>query len=187
MTGKHAAWRASCFVLACIALAGCVSQDISDLEAYAQEVLGRKGGRIDPLPEIKPYQRYLYQSGQEGYRDPFQPFYQERLAGTEGEAPPKENPWRDECQVRNPEELERYELDSLRMVGTLESEVNKELWGIVQRQDGTVHRIEVGHYMGRNCGKVMNIAEDHIEIREIVKNPNDEWEERPAELALVEQ
>jgi type IV pilus assembly protein PilP len=172
---------------ACVLLTACVSNDLGDLEAYSQEILARKGGTIEPLPEVKPYERYLYKSAEAGARDPFEPFYQERLTvETTGEVK-KDNPWQDECQVRNPEELERYELDSLRMVGTMESLINEQLWGIVREQSGTVHRVQIGNYMGRNCGKIMQIAEDKIVLREIVKNPNDEWEERPAELALAEE
>lgn len=65
------------------ALTGCGSRDIGDLEVYAHQVLARKGGQIEPLPEMKPYERYLYQSAQSGVRDPFEPFYkahQEQLA-----------------------------------------------------------------------------------------------------------
>ena len=167
-------------------IAGCVSNDISDLEAYTEEVLARPGGRIDPLPEIKPYERYLYRSGDAKGRDPFRPFYAPEVAA-EGPGEKKENPWRDECQVRNPEELELYELDSLRMVGTLHNEVSQTLWGIVEEQSGTIHRVQVGNYMGRNCGKVLRISEEGIELREIIRSPNDEWEERPAELALAEE
>lgn len=180
-------WACTAFTLVFAGLtAGCVSNDISDLEAYAQEVLARKGGRIEPLPEIKPYERYLYKSGEAGARDPFRPFYEPEVAEL-GKKEKKTNPWQDECQVRNPEELELYELDSLRMVGTLQSEVDQTMWGIIEEQSGTIHRVQVGNYMGRNCGKVLQITEDHIELREIVRNPNDEWEERHAELALAEE
>ena len=55
-------------------LAGCVSTDMADLQAYSEEVLARKGGRIEPLPEIKPYERYLYQSAELGKPDPFAAF-----------------------------------------------------------------------------------------------------------------
>jgi len=90
----------------------------------------------------------------------------------------------DELRNRNKEELEQYELDSLRMVGTMDNgETN---WGIIQDPDGAVHRIRVGNYMGRNTGKVLNVFEDRIEVREIVRNSQGRWEERQAAIALVE-
>jgi hypothetical protein len=60
---------------ACIAGTGCVSRDKTDLEDYVTSVLQRPGGRIDPLPPIKPYEAYLYQSGELGLRNPFRSFF----------------------------------------------------------------------------------------------------------------
>ena len=90
-----------------------------------------------------------------------------------------------EMLTHNAEELERSELDSLRMVGIMEN--NDELWGIIRDFAGAVHRIQIGNYMGTNFGKVLNIQEDRIDLREIVKNPQGRWEERQATVALSEE
>jgi Tfp pilus assembly protein PilP len=89
-----------------------------------------------------------------------------------------------EIKTRNREELEEFELDSLRMVGTMEDTTDH--WGIIVDTDGIVHRVSVGNYMGMNIGKIVNIFEDRIELREIVKNNQGRWEERQAALALTE-
>ena len=173
-------------VSAVLILAGCVSNDISDLDQFTQEVMARPGGRIEPLPEIKPYEAYAYQSAIEDRLDPFQLFYQQRQAKTEDITDTgltKELEM--EIKVRNREELEQFELDSLKMVGTLEDE--EELWGIIVDPGGIVHRVSVGNYAGRNIGKIVNIFEDRIELREIVRNSQGRWEERQAALALIEQ
>ena len=70
------------------------------------------------------------------------------------------------------------------MVGTMENEEYQ--WGIIQDPDGVVHRIRVGNYMGRNTGKILNVFEDRIEVREIIRNSQGRWEERQAAIALVE-
>ncbi len=167
-------------------MGGCVSPDISDLEQYIQEMLARPGGRIEPLPEIRPYEAYSYQCAEMDCVDPFQLFYEQR--------PPQQEEVVDtgltrememEIKNRNREELEEYELDSLKMVGTMEDQA--EQWGIVVDPDGIVHRVSVGNYMGRNIGKIVNIFEDRIELREIVRNNQGRWEERQAALALIEQ
>jgi len=88
----------------------------------------------------------------------------------------------DEIRHRNREELEQFELDSLRMVGTVEDEDNQ--WGIIKSPDGVIHRIKVGNYMGRNTGKVLNVFEGRIEVREIVRNSQGRWEERQTGIAL---
>ena len=168
-----------------LVLGGCVSTDTSDLHDYIAEILLRPGGRIEPLPEIKPYEAYAYQSAGQDARDPFKLFYQpdeDLLADDQGAGLTKE--MEDEIKHRNKEELEQYELDSLRMVGTMDNGDTN--WGIIQDPGGAVHRIRVGNYMGRNIGKVLNVFEDRIEVREIVRNSQGRWEERQAAIALVE-
>ena len=182
------AWIKSAFALATILLmAGCVNKDMSDLESYRDEVLARPGGRIEPFPPIKPYERYLYQAGNIGLRDPFKSF----LIQEKPEKPvtpvddPEQRRFATEILTHNREDLEYYELDSLRMVGILEDK--NVFWGIVQDTEGVVHRVQVGNYLGRNYGKILNIEEDRIDLREIVKDSEGRWEEREATLALYEE
>ena len=170
-----------------VTLPGCVSRDKTDLEDYASEILSRPGGRIEPLPPIKPYKRYLYTAGTEGLRDPFQSFSARKRNEPVVPVPddPSQIEWNTEVQTHNREELEESELDALRMVGILKS--NDELWGIIRANDGTVHRVQVGNYMGSNYGKILNIQEDRIDLREIVKDSRGRWEERQATLVLSEE
>ncbi|MBI1731640.1 MAG: pilus assembly protein PilP [Gammaproteobacteria bacterium] len=182
----HAAMHLFWPLLALIAVGGCVSKDKSDLQQYVDEVLKRPGGRIDPLPEIRPYEAYAYKAADAGARDPFQAFYVQTeqdakdIAGTSGLTKELEQ----EIKNRNREELEQFELDSLRMVGTIADPDDN--WGIIKDPSGVVHRVKVGNYIGRNIGKIVNIFEDKIELREIVQNTQGRWEERPAALALIE-
>lgn len=163
-----------------IVLSGCGGGSMSDLESYVQQVLARKGGKIDPIPPLEPYVVYAYQSS--GGVDPFKSFLQQEtddsgaVKAGEGGVAPDTN--------RNREELENYALDSLRMMGTLEQE--SEIWGIVRSPDGTIHRVQTGNYMGRNHGKINHISEERIELTEIVVDSRNRWQERPAALALVE-
>ena len=86
---------------------------------------------------------------------------------------------------RNREELEGFPLDSLRMVGTLEREDN--FWAIVLATDATIHRVQVGNYMGQNHGKIVDILEGRVELVEIARDARGRWEERPAAIALIEE
>ncbi|MGR8948186.1 MAG: pilus assembly protein PilP [Gammaproteobacteria bacterium] len=181
-------WFKHAIALATVSLlAGCVNKDMSDLERYTQEVLARPGGRIEPLPPIKPYERYLYQAGNMSLRDPFKSFLiqEEPEKPTSPSQDPEQKRFATEIMTHNREDLEYYELDSLRMVGILEDK--SVLWGIVQDVEGVVHRVQVGNYVGRNYGKILNIQEDRIDLREIVKDSNGRWEERDATLALYEE
>jgi type IV pilus assembly protein PilP len=171
-----------------VLLTGCVSTDMSDLEGYIAEVNARPARTtIQPLPELIVPEMYAYQSAEAGKRDPFESFLKQRAeeATRPGGDDAKTAALRREIEGRNPEELEQFELDALRMVGTLND--NNQLWGIVLDKDGTVHRVRVGNYLGKNYGKIMNIAEDKIELREIINTSNGGLEERPATLALTEQ
>lgn len=166
---------------------GCVSKDMSDLEDYASQVLARKGGEIEPLPPIKPYERYLYQAADLGLRDPFKSFIEEerKVEQVDKITDARQQEFANEILTHNREELEGHELDALRMVGVLENDEN--LWGIVRDPQGTVHRVRVGNYVGMNFGKIINIQEDRIDIREIVKDAEGRYEERQAALALAEE
>ncbi len=166
-------------LLAGALLGGCEQQSKSDLEAYIAEVLARKGGQVEPLPEIKPYEVYTYRSS--GGIDPFAPFdieppEKERQQASNNGIQPDFN------RIR--EELESNTLDSLRMVGTLEQENQR--WAIVRSPDGVIHRVQVGNYLGRNHGRIQSIDENGITLVEIIPDGQGGWQERSAYLALVE-
>jgi type IV pilus assembly protein PilP len=173
------------------ALTGCVSRDMSDLESKVQELLARKASTpIEPLPEVKLPESYTYQSADANRHDPFESFQKTNAAAQAGKkgAPPdaKTAELMKEIEGHNLEELENFELDSLRMVGTLQD--TNELWGIVLDKTGTVHRVKVGNYLGKNHGKILSISEDKIELREIVSTTggSNGLEERSATMALTE-
>lgn len=170
-----------------VTLSGCVSRDISELENQVAEILARPGGRIEPLPEIKPYQAYSYQSSGMNLNSPFRLFYVLDIPEIADQSVVDDgltDEMAREIRERNREELEQFELDSLRMVGTLQNETND--WAIVLDPSGVVHRVQQGNYMGKNIGRVISIFEDRIELREIIQDSGGRWEEREAALALIE-
>ena len=175
-----------CCVLFAIILSGCISADTVSLNNELSSIMSRPGGLIEPLPEIKPYEAYAYQSGLSDAHNPFKLFYVIKRTELESDGvddaltPEVER----EIKNRNREELEAYELDSLRMVGTLDDDDDE--WGIVLDPEGAVHRVSVGNYLGVNIGKITHVHEDRIELREIIHNSDGRWEERQAALALIE-
>ena len=177
-------------LLVLVLSAGCTSRDMSDLEQQVSNIMSTPGGKLVPLPEIKPYEAYLYESGKLGDTSPFKLFYvieeQTQIIG-DSDGPVDDGlteEMRKEIQNRNREELERFELDSLKMVGTIENENTQ--WGIVTDPNGVVHRVKAGNYIGLNIGKITAIQEEKFEIREIVKDNNGRYEERMALLPLIE-
>ena len=152
-----------------LVLAGC-SGGQSDLQQWIEETKKKPGGRIAPLPEVKPYESYVYNPG--GMRSPFQP--QGPNAGAGGVRP---------VVHRNREFLESFPLDTLRMVGTFK--VGKNFYGLVQSKDGLVHKVQPGNYVGQNDGKITEITASKISVTEIIPDGLGGYIERPASLALA--
>ena len=170
---------------AALALSGCVSKDMSDLEAEVQRILARPGGGVEPLPPLKPPKRYLYRAADLGLRSPFESAFD--TEATDVADSPADDAQQLAYQTEilthtNREELEQFPIDALRMVGVMENDA--QMWGIIRDPEGSVHRVRTGNYLGMNYGKILSIAEDGIEVREIIKNAQGEWEERNTELAL---
>jgi len=151
-------------------LAGCSGRD-ADLDHFLDATKREPGGRVEPLPEVKPYEAYTYVDQE--LRSPFVP-------GGSGGANANLRP----DSHRNREYLEQFSLDTLKMVGTLN--LGGSSYGLVQTKDGRVHRVVVGEHMGTNDGKVITISPSKIALVEIVPDGLGGYIERPAALALNE-
>ncbi len=153
------------------ATTGC-GRDMDDLESYIADVKARPGGRIEPLPEISPYESFDYSAA--NLRPPFMPDAPAAAADTGAGVRPNLN--------RSREFLEQFPLDTLSMVGTLR--LGGRQYGLVQTNDGLIHRVVVGNYMGQNDGKVVSIDESEITLVEIIPDGLGGYLERPAAVAL---
>ncbi len=174
--------------LAVVVLSGCqllFTGRADDLGSYVSEVLQRPGKGVRPIPEFKQTQVYIYQSGSANAKDPFVLFFEEeaieKLGSEQGLSPE----WEQEIVHRNRQDLEEYELDTLRMAGSLE--FGGTLWGLVVDPDSVIHKVKVGNYAGRNVGKIVRITADAIELRELVQDSRGRWDERVASLRLPEE
>ena len=159
----------SACILACaaIGLAGCTSAD-SDLQQFIHQTEEQPGGRVEPLPEIKPYETYVYND--QSLRSPFVPSQPGGFNSVQ-------------LDTKRPREfLEQFSLDTLKMVGTLH--VAGVTYGLVQTKDGIVHRVTVGNYMGQNDGRITDIAPSRIDLTEIVPDGLGGYMKRPAALGL---
>jgi type IV pilus assembly protein PilP len=52
---------------------------------------------------------------------------------------------------------------------------------------GSVHRVQVGDYLGRNYGRITGIQENRLDVIEIVPDGEGGWLERPRTLSLPER
>lgn len=158
-------------------LGACAENSMSDLDQFISEVKSRRPAQIEPLPEIKAFESFYYQAQE--LRDPFTAAVSEIAetavpAGGGGLLP-------DSTRRREP--LESFSLQELRMVAMMTLE--DRTWAAVVAPDGTVHRLQVGNYLGRNHGQVLRITETSVEMTEIVPDGKGGWQERDNVLAMV--
>ena len=155
-------------------LAAC-GADMKELDQYINQVKARPGGRIDPLPEITPYEVYAYVADNDGVRSPFLPDTPQSAGAAGGTRPDPDRPR---------EYLEQYSLDTLNMVGTMD--IGDTSYGLVQTSDGLIHRVLPGNYMGQNDGRIVGIDESKIELVEIISDGIGGYIERDAAISLTD-
>lgn len=161
---------------AALVLSSC-GNDMGDLNDYVAGVNARPAQPIPPIPAVKTYTPYTY----EGYigRDPFQAassedFSDQTDTGQDtGPRPDLERPR---------EYLERYELDTLAMVGTFAQEGT--YWGLVRDPAGVIHRVAVDQHIGKNHGRVTRIEPAQITLSEFITDGAGGWLQREARMAL---
>ncbi len=154
------------------ALSGC-SQDNSDLYAFIEQTKNSSVGSVRPLPQFQPYESFTYAA--HDLRDPFVASIEleEQQSVADGPSPDKRRP-------RQP--LEAFPLDTLAMVGIMEQQDNQ--WALIKDPQNVVHRVQLGNYMGRNEGRVVEIDESGIRLIEIVPDGIGGYIEREAAIAI---
>lgn len=172
MNVKSAFFIASCALL----LGGCSGEEHSDLREFVKESDKMPGGRIPPLPEVKPYEPFAYNAYD--LTDPFKPRKIEPPKTTaKGGIQPDFN--------RQREALEAFPLENLAMVGTLQQK--GQVFALIRAPDKGLYRVSSGNYLGQNFGRIVGITETDIKLKEIVQDSGGNWEEKEQALMLQEQ
>jgi len=161
-----------------MSLSACFSDGDQDLRTWVDEVKNRPATGIEPLPEIRPYEAFIYSA--EHLRSPFQSAYPEAIGelGSLESCESKVRP--DPNRVR--EELEDYGLQSLQMVGSMSQDGTA--WALIKQDSGSIHRVQVGNHLGLNHGQIVNISEQNLQLMETVPNGQGCWEARPMTLEV---
>ncbi len=114
--------RLACWIGIGVLVAGCSGESHQDLRAWMQEQGKGSKGKLDPLPQVRPYEPFTYNAFD--LPDPFKPRKIEPVKSGGNLAPDL---------TRRKEPLEAYPLESLQIVGISDNEIKvKELV-----QDGT--------------------------------------------------
>jgi len=170
------ALRLLCLLLLAPGLLSCADRGFSDLDAFMAEKRARPGGVIEPIPTFKVYEAFAYAATT--LRSPFdRPVDIRQLAALSARAAlrPDDN--------RPKEFLERFTLDSLLMVGSLER--GGQDWTLIRDPDGGIHRVRLGNFLGRDHGRIVETGDTFIAVIEIVPDgTEDGWVERPRTIEL---
>lgn len=155
------------------------TDSIDDLDKYIITVKERPADPIQPIPPVKTYTPYEY--SRLGGRDPFSESLNEgsEVASSSTGAGPKPD------FERPKQYLERYELDTLAMVGTFSKGDSN--WALIRDPEKVVHRVPVGDYIGRNYGRVVKITSTQVDLSELISDGLGGWIVREASIALGEK
>ncbi len=175
-------------ILLSSALSGCVVwvEDTQDLTRFVAATKARPVGHIEPLPEYKPYQSFVYEGS--SLREPFTPLQPLQAIGNLND--PQSNEATSSKESLRPDDdrerdyLEEFSLDDLIMVGTIRHLGNNTLWALVRDTNNAIHRVGIGSHMGLDYGEIVAIEERKLELVEIVSNGRGGWMKRPRVMAL---
>jgi type IV pilus assembly protein PilP len=155
-------------------ITACGGDAHEDLKHFVRDSDNLPRGRIEPLPEVKPYEPVAYSAFD--LSDPFRPRKVEQGKNGGGISPDMN---------RRKEALEAYPLDNLRMVGTLEQ--GRGIFALVKTPDSSLYRVTAGNYMGQNFGFITQITDSSVTLKEIVQDGTGDWSERISTLQLVDE
>lgn len=154
-------------------LTACGGGDVEDLQQFMSEAGKDMQGKIEPLPQIKPYESFGYDAFD--LPDPFKPRKLSPSGGGGGLQPDLTRP---------KEPLETYSLETLKMVGM----VSKKgvIHAVIGAPDKSIYHVRAGNYMGQNFGLITKITDTDITLKEIVQDSAGDWAERTSTLTLQE-
>lgn len=154
-------------------VAGCTDR-VSLAEAEMKNIQQQSPQPIQQPPQPQPIEDFVYAAS--NIRDPFFPQSLLELQAKVADAPtikPDEN--------RPKEELEAYDLTSLVYKGKVVAPNGQE-YGLVLAPDGLVRDVQIGNYMGKNHGRIVEITPTQINMIEIVEDTRLGYVEKSANL-----
>lgn len=172
--------RLGCVVCASVMLSACGNDEFTDLDNYIKDVKNTPKTDITPVQEAKTVEPFLFTL--DGSRDPFRPVKKDEDIDNEDEEEAGSNGIQPDFSRRT-EDLEGYPLDALQMVGTIKKD---KLWALIRSEEG-VQKVNIGNYMGKNHGKIVEISETEIHLEEIIpdKKPKT-WLPKSTVIPLTE-
>lgn len=161
-----------------LALAACGGEQYGDLKQELADLTKDLRGKVDPIPQVKPYEPVPYKA-----YDEIDPFRASRIDVAASAASASSSSGIKPDPNRPKEPLEAFPLESLRMVGTLAQQ--NDTFALV-RGGPNLFRVKKGNYIGQNFGVITSIDETEIKLKELVQDGGGDWVERASSLQLQE-
>lgn len=163
--------HATTFAVLCavLTLPGCSTPN-DDLQQWMQgEAKGMKG-QVTPLPPVNPFIPVAYIG-----REMSDPFASKKIATKLSANAPD--------QARKKEFLETFSLDQLTLVGAIMR--GGQRWGLIRTPQGTVNMVKSGDYMGLNFGRISDVREGGMLLKETFLDAKGDWTEREVPFSVV--
>jgi type IV pilus assembly protein PilP len=169
---------ASLSLVCALLLAACSDSDVREVHEWMAQVQRETRPSVKPLAAPKEFIPYAYD--EKDAVDPFSP--NKLLAELARAAETSNNPNRPDMN-RPREVLENYPLDTMKMVGSMQK--GGVTYALLQ-VDKSIYEVKGGQRIGQNFGLVTHVAENAIDIREVVQDAGGDWVERMSRLELQE-
>ena len=176
--------RAVLCVSACLSavlLSGCWGEQHSDLREWVATQKSSAKPRVPPLKEPTVFVPQVYEA--EHGIDPFNMLKLTQVLSRDSAQNTTNMTLLLAEQNRRKEELESYPLDAIAMVGSLRKDDKNTA---LLRVNNLIYQANVGNYLGQNYGRILQIGENSIKLREVIQDSTGDWVERMATLDLQE-
>jgi type IV pilus assembly protein PilP len=163
-------------------LSGCGASSEDDIRQWMVEERNQTRPKVSPIPAPKQFKPESYTNAAA-----LEPFSSQKLTQALK---------RDSAQVaangalvapelaRRKEPMESFPIDSMALVGSI---IKAGQPVALVKVDNLLYQVKLGNYLGLNYGRVVNITETEVTLREIVQDAVGEWIERVATLQLQER
>ena len=158
-----------------LVLSGCQPK-IDDLEQFIVEVSNTPQAEIEPYPEFKTKPAFKYSVAH--LRSPFQRLQANRVAVG---APKLLNCLQPDTE-RGKMALEKYGIDALAIHGFFTS--MGKTYAIILANDGTLHKVTAGDYIGLFFGRITKIEQNTIFYTELLPDGTGCWKEKNSKLTM---
>lgn len=173
------------FLLGCffsvLMLTGCWGEEHGDIKEWLDIQKTVVQPRVQPLKEPLVFSPQAYAA--EGGMDPFNMLKLTQVLSRDSAQNTSNMTLLFAEQNRRKEELESFPLDSMTMVGSLRKNGKDTA---LLRVNNLIYQVSVGNYLGQNYGRVNQIEEHSIKLREVVQDASGDWVEKMTTLDLQE-